>query len=344
MSLKVTLIQGGGMGLDQVPAVQEIVKAAGVVIDWDEHLAGWSSVEHGGQPLPAALLQSVRATGLALKTMLLAAPGDPHTHRPRAAGNYNIQLRRELALFASVRPLKNLPGLPARFHGVDMLVIRELTEDLYASIEHEIVPGVVQSIKVVTEAASRRFFRFAFEWSRSAGRKVITCVHKANILKLADGLFLEAFRSAAREYPEMQTKEIIVDNCCQQLVSRPQQFDVLAMGNLYGDLVSDLGAGVVGGDSATHAINVGEGMRVYESFHGGPRDSTGINRANPLPLLLPAIDLLEGVGQREAAQRIQAAVARVLTEKRTLTSDLGGTASDDRDDPSPDRGAGVMWV
>jgi isocitrate dehydrogenase (NAD+) len=327
MTRKITLIQGGGMGLDQVPAVQEILRSAGVDIEWEEHLAGWTSVERGGQPLPEAMLQSVRSTGLALKTQLLPAPGDPVTHRPRAAVNYIIQLRRELGLFATVRPLKNLPGLRARFEDIDILVIRELTEDLYASIEHEIVPGVVQSIKVVTETASRRFFRFAFEWAKTAGRKVVTCVHKANILKLADGLFLEAFRAVARDYSELQTKEIIIDNCCMQMVSRPRQFDVMVMGNLYGDLVSDLGAGVVGGISATHGINVGEGIRVYDSFHGGPRDANGINRANPLPLLLPAIDLLEGVGQREAAQRIQTAVGRVLTTKQALTVDLGGTAT-----------------
>ena len=238
-----------------------------------------------------------------------------------------MQFRQELGLFASVRPLKNLPGLTARFSGVDMLVIRELTEDLYAAIEHEIVPGVVQSIKVVTEAACRRFFRFAFEWSRRAGRKSVACVHKANILKLADGLFLESFRNAAREFPELQTREIIVDNCCMQMVSRPQQFDVMVMGNLYGDLVSDLGAGVVGGVSATAGINVGDGVRVYESFHGGSRESIGENRANPLPLILPAIDLLEGVGEQAAAQRIADAVGRVLTERRAVTPDLGGAAT-----------------
>jgi isocitrate dehydrogenase (NAD+) len=203
-----------------------------------------------------------------------------------------------------VRPLKNLAGLPARFQGVDMLVVRELTEDLYAAIEHEIVPGVVQSIKVVTAAASRRFFCFAFEWARSAGRKTVTCVHKANILKLADGLFLEAFRTAAKDFADLQTREIIVDNCCMQMVSRPQQFDVLVMGNLYGDLVSDLGAGVVGGISATAGINVGDGVRVYESFHGGPREEIGVDRANPLPLLLPAIDLLDAEGHKLIAQRI----------------------------------------
>src|SRR5215472_6402951 len=303
MALRVTLIQGGGAGLDQVPAVLAILKAAGASIDWDEHLAGWASLERGGAAIPQTLLNSVRETGLALKTKLLPPPGPAEGPRPEKV-NFNVQLRRELGLFASVRPLKNLAGLPARFQGVDMLVIRELTEDLYAAIEHEIVPGVVQSIKVVTAAACRRFFRFAFEWTRSSGRKSVTCVHKANILKMADGLFLEEFRRAARDFPELQTREIIVDNCCMQMVSRPQQFDVLVMGNLYGDLVSDLGAGVVGGISATAGINIGDGIRVYECFHGGTREAIGANQANPLPLLLPAIELLEAVDMKADAARI----------------------------------------
>jgi isocitrate dehydrogenase (NAD+) len=327
MSLKVTLVQGGGMGLDQVPAVQRVLSAADVQIEWDEHFAGGASMERGGAALPDDLMQSVRATGLALKTQLLPPPGAAPGPKRKEASNFNVQFRRELGLFASVRPLKNLPGLAAHFQGVDMLVIRELTEDLYAAIEHEIVPGVVQSIKVVTETACRRFFRFAFEWSRSAGRKSVACVHKANILKLADGLFLESFRTIAKEFPELQTRDLIVDNCCMQMVSRPQQFDVMVMGNLYGDLVSDLGAGVVGGVSAAHGINVGDGVRVYESFHGGSRESVGTERANPLPLLLPAIDLLEGVGEKAAAKRISEAVGRVLTERRALTPDLGGTAT-----------------
>src|SRR5438105_8564009 len=253
-------------------------------------------MERGGPPLPATLLQSVRDTGLALKTKLLPPP-KAQGISPKG-GNFNVQFRKELGLFASVRPLKNLPGLPARFQGVDMFVIRELTEDLYAAIEHEIVPGVVQSLKVVTEAASRRFFRFALDWARAAGRKKVCCVHKANILKLADGLFLEAFRTTAKDFPQIETREIIVDNCCQQMVTRPQQFDVLVMGNLYGDIVSDLGAGVVGGIAATAGINVGHGVRVYESFHGGAREVVGPDRANPLPLLLPALDLLESVNQK----------------------------------------------
>src|SRR5205814_305065 len=182
--------------------------------------AGWAAIERGDQALSDALLASARATGLVLKTKLLPAPESPGR---KETGNFNVQFRKALGLFASVRPLKNLPGLPARFQGVDMLVIRELTEDLYAAIEHEIVPGVVQSIKVVTEAASRRFFRFAFEWARNSGRKAVACVHKANILKLSDGLFLEAFRATAKDFPELQTRELIVDNCCMQMVSRPAQ-------------------------------------------------------------------------------------------------------------------------
>ena len=320
MSLPVTLIQGGGAGFDQVPAVLRILKAAGVDIEWDEHLAGLASMERGGVALPKAMLESVRATGLALKTKLLSPPGPP-------SGNSNVQFRKELGLFASVRPLKNINGLPARFQGVDLLVIREITEDLYTAIEHEIVPGVVQSIKVVTQAACRRFFRFAFEWSRAAGRKTVCCVHKANILKLADGLFLETFREIAREFTDLGTREIIVDNCCMQMVLRPQQFDVLAMGNLYGDLVSDLGAGVVGGISATAGINIGEGVRVYESFHGGSREVIGIDRANPLPLLLPAIDLLESIGEVDAGRSILAAVEVVLSEGKVRTHDLGGSAT-----------------
>jgi isocitrate dehydrogenase (NAD+) len=321
--MKVTLIQGGGAGLDQVPAVQRILDAAGVQVEWREFVAGLAALEQNQPALPADMLQSVRETGLVLKTKLLSPPG-LEGKKGAKASNYNVQFRREVGLFAAIRPLKNLPGLPARFQNVDMLVIRELTEDLYAAIEHEIVPGVVQSIKVVTDAACRRFFRFAFEWARSRGRRFVHCVHKANILKMADGLFLEAFRSVAADFPWLQTAEIIVDNCCMQMVSKPQQFDVLVMGNLYGDLVSDLGAGIVGGVSATHGINVGERVRVYECFHGGTREEIEPDHANPLPLLLPALDLLEEVGQGVTAQRIASAIGKVLKKKKVLTVDLGG--------------------
>jgi isocitrate dehydrogenase (NAD+) len=320
MSVRVTLVQGGGTGYDQVPAVKYILEKAGAAIEWEEYLAGLAAVENGQPALATALLDSIRSNGVALKTMLLSLPEGPQ-------GNYNVRLRRELGLFASVRPLKNLRGLPARFQGVDILVIRELTEDLYAAIEHQIVPGVVQSIKVVTENACRRFFRFAFDSAQKAGRKTVHCVHKANILKLADGLFLEAFRSTARDFPDLQTREIIVDNCCMQLVSRPQQFDVMVMGNLYGDLVSDLGAGLVGGIDATAGINVGDGIKVYESFHGKGRDTAASNQANPLPLLLPALEMLPALGYAEAAARIRSAMESVLTAGQVRTADLGGQAT-----------------
>jgi isocitrate dehydrogenase (NAD+) len=321
MSLPVTLIQGGGAGLDQVPAVQRILKAAGADIAWEEHAAGLAALEQGLSPLPQPMLDSLGRTGLGLKTKLLSSPKEPQR-------NFNLDFRRRLGLFASVRPVKNLRGLPARFQGVDMLIMRELTEDLYAAIEHEIVPGVVQSIKVVTDAASRRFFRLAFDWSRGAGRKAVHCVHKANILKMADGLFLEAFRAVAKDYPDLQQREIIVDNCCMQMVSRPQQFDVLVMGNLYGDIVSDLAAGLVGGISATAGINIGDGVKVFEAFHGGSREAMGgADRANPLPLLLPAIDLLDSVGQKSIARGISDAMEKVLSEGKLRTPDLGGQAT-----------------
>jgi isocitrate dehydrogenase (NAD+) len=320
MALRVTLIQGGEIGHDLVPAVKRVLDAAGVAIAWEEQVAGYEAIKQGLEPLPAPMLDSVRRNGLALKTKLMPDPA-------KALVNYNVVLRRALQLYATVRPLKNLRGLKARFDMVDMLVIREITEDLYAAIEHEIVPGVVQSLKIVTEAASRRFFHFAFRWAQEARRKIICCVHKANILKLSDGLFLEAFRAAAKEFPQIQAKEMIVDNCCMQMVSKPQQFDVLVMGNLYGDIVSDLGAGVVGGISATAGINVGDGIRVYECFHGAGRHRVGVDRANPLPLLLPAIDLLDGAGQKEAAARILSAMEKVLGDGRCRTADLGGAAT-----------------
>jgi isocitrate dehydrogenase (NAD+) len=315
--MRVTLIQGGGAGFDQAPAVQRILEAAGARIDWEPYLAGAASIENGAGPLPEAMLDSVRRNGIALKTKLFST-------FERPPGNLNVHFRRELNLFAAVRPVRNLSGLAARHEGVDLVVIRELTEDLSRAIEHEIVSGVVQSLKVVTEAACLRFFRFALEWARQHDRKKVHCVHKANILKLADGLLLESFRTVARDFPELTCQDIIVDNCCMQMVLRPQQFDVLAMGNLYGDLVSDLAAGVAGGISATAGINYGDGIRVYESFHGGSRDHIPANHANLLPLLLPAIDLLLDTDMRHQATRIQIAVEIMLAGGRIHTPDLGG--------------------
>lgn len=327
MTLRVTLIQGGGSGLDQVPAVKAILDAAGVAIEWDEHIAGWAAIEKGGPAISGALLDSVHERKVALKTKLLRPPGVEVVGK-KSTGNYNVQLRKALGLFATVRRLKNLPGLTARFSNVDLIVIREITEDLYSAIEHEIVPGVVQSIKVVTRDATDRFLRFAFAFAGEQGRKQIACVHKANILKQADGLFLSEFNRIAEEHKgRFQCRDLIIDNCCMQMVSKPQQFDVLVMGNLYGDLVSDLGAGIVGGISATRGINVGDSIRVYESFHGAGREVIPENTANPLPLLLPACDMLESHGYSEVSTRIHQAIGKVLMAREFLTVDLGGKAT-----------------
>jgi len=284
------------------------------------YAAGRAARELGREALPADALDAVRRVGVALKTKLLP---------PKGAGtpaNYNVEFRRRLGLFASVRPVRNLAGLPSRFTGIDFLLVREITEDLYTQSEHEVVPGVVQSFKIVTEAACLRFFRFAFDLAVRQGRKSVHCIHKANILKLADGLALDCFRRVATEYPQVAPKEMIVDNACMQLVSRPQQFEVLAAGNLYGDLLSDLGAGLVGGISATAAVNVGDGVTVYEAVYGASAEQVPPDRANPLPLILPAAEMLKDFGEAEAARRLVAAVEAVLAEGRVRPPDLGGTA------------------
>jgi isocitrate dehydrogenase (NAD+) len=269
------------------------------------------------------MLAAVRSAGVALKTKLLPPKGAATAAGP---ANPNVELRRRLGLFAAVRPVRNLAGLPSRFAGVDFLLVREITEDLYATTEHEVVPGVVQSFKVVTEAASLRFFRFAFELARRHGKKSVHCIHKANILKMADGLYLDCFRRVAKDFPEIAAKELIVDNACMQLVSRPHQFEVMAAGNLYGDLLADLGAGLVGGISATAGVNHGDGVRVYEAVYGAGYEAVPPDHANPLPLLLPAVEMLRDLGEADAAVRIVAAVEAVLTEGRVRPRDLGGDA------------------
>jgi isocitrate dehydrogenase (NAD+) len=320
---KVVFIQGGGIGYDQEQSVRRVLAAAGVSIDWQTYPAGWAAQSQGLPVLPDEMLRAVRDNGIALKTKLLPPP---HGAGNGAPGNYNVQFRRALGLFASVRPVHNLAGIPSRFTDINLLLIREITEDLYTSSEHEIVPGVVQSFKIVTEAACLRFFRFAFELAVKEGRKSIHCIHKANILKVADGLYLDCFRRVAADFPQVEPKEMIVDNCCMQLVSRPRQFEVLAAGNLYGDLLSDLGAGLVGGIATTSAINHGNSVRVYEAVYGGTREAIGPDRANPLPLLLPALEMLKDLGEVNAAARIRAAVEAVLQRGDVRTADLGGAA------------------
>jgi isocitrate dehydrogenase (NAD+) len=326
---KVAFIQGGGLGLDQEAAVRRILDAAGVAIEFDVHTAGRAALEQGRDALPKDAFDAVRVCGVALKTKLLQpkGAGTPTAHGPQVPTNFNVAFRRGLGLFASVRPIHNLAGIPSRFTGVNFLLVREITEDIYAASEHELVPGVVQSFKIVTEAASTRFFRFAFELACKQGRKSVHCIHKANILKMADGLFLDCFRKVAAEFPDITAKDLIVDNTCMQLVSKPRQFEVLAAGNLYGDLLSDLGAGLVGGVSTTAAINHGDGIRVYEAVYGAAHEHIRADTANPLPLILPTVEMLRDFGETAAAERIMKAVETVLVEGTVRTRDIGGTAT-----------------
>ncbi len=328
---KVIFVQGGGLGEDQELSVRRLFEATKVPIEFEVHLAGRVAQEHGTDALPKSTFDAVRACGIALKTKLLQPKGvgTPTAHNPNVPTNYNVAFRRKLELFASMRPVHNLPGIPSRYTGVDFLLFREITEDLYTASEHELVPGVVQSFKIVTEVACMRFFRLAFETVRKRGRKTIHCIHKANILKMADGLFLDCFRRVASEFKDtgIVAKDLIVDNTCNQLVSRPQQFDALVAGNLYGDLLSDLGAGLVGGVSTTAAINSGAGVTVYEAVYGASHESVPPDMGNPLPLILPAIELLKDLGEGVVAARIQKAVESVLTEGQVRTRDIGGTAT-----------------
>jgi isocitrate dehydrogenase (NAD+) len=326
---KVVFVQGGGLGEDQEQAVRRLFEVARVPVEFDVHLAGRASLEQGSEALPKSTFEAIRASKVALKTKLLQPKGVgmPTAHGPSVPTNFNVAFRRSLGLFASMRPVHNLPGIPSRFTGVDFILMREITEDLYTASEHEIVPGVVQSFKIVTESACLRFFRLTFELARKHGRKSVHCIHKANILKMADGLFLDSFRKVATEFPDITPIDLIVDNACMQLVSRPHQFEMLAAGNLYGDLLSDLGAGLVGGVSTTAAINRGEGVTVYEAVYGASHESVPPDTANPLPLILPAIEMLKDLGEANAAVRIKRAVEAVLTEGKIRTRDLGGSAT-----------------
>jgi isocitrate dehydrogenase (NAD+) len=325
---KVVFVQGGGLGLDQEQSVRRLFEAARVQVEFEVHTAGRSALESGREAIPQDTIDAIRACGVALKTKLLQpkGAGTPTAHGPNVPTNFNVAFRRKLGLFASVRPVHNLAGIPSRFTGVDFLLVREITEDLYTASEHEIVPGVVQSFKIVTENACLRFFRLTFELARRTGRKTVHCIHKANILKMADGLFLDCFRRVAKEFPDITPKDLIVDNTCNQMVSRPQQFEVLAAGNLYGDLLSDLGAGLVGGVSTTAAINRGDGVTVYEAVYGASHENVPPDTANPLPLILPAVELLKDLGEGSAAERIRKAVEVVLTEGKVRTRDIGGSA------------------
>jgi len=315
----VTLVPGDGIGEELADHVVKVIQATGVSLGWDRQMAGQKAQSKTGSALPPALMESIRKNKVALKGRISTPIGT-------ADESPNVVLRKQLNLYASVRPVKNIPGLRSRFEGVDLVVIRENTEDMYAGIEHEVVPGVVQSLKVVTEQASTRIARFAFEFAVKRHRKSVACVHKANIMKLADGLFLESCRKVAREYPQIAYREVIADSACMQLVLNPYAFDVLVMGNLYGNIISDLCAGLVGGVGSVPGINIGDDLAVFEAIHGNAPHLEGQDLANPLALLIPAVHLLRHLGEDGAAERIMAGVSAVLTEGKTVTPDLGGEA------------------
>jgi isocitrate dehydrogenase (NAD+) len=320
MAQTVTLIPGDGIGPEVTEAVVRIFKVAGVEIQWERHDAGVTAFQRYGHSLPAELLESILRNRIALKGPVTTPIGEGFT-------SVNVGLRKALDLYANLRPVRNLPGVESRFQGVDLVIVRENTEDLYSGLEHEVVPGVVESLKIITERASTRIARFAFEHARAGGRRRVTAIHKANIMKLGDGLFLQSCRAVSREHTEISYDERIVDAACMHLVMHPEKYDVLLLPNLYGDIVSDLCAGLVGGLGVVPGANLGTDCAVFEAVHGSAPDIAGKNLANPTALLLSALMMLEYMGRRDHAGRIRNALVRVLEAGRVRTRDLGGEAS-----------------
>jgi isocitrate dehydrogenase (NAD+) len=311
------MIPGDGIGPEVMAATQTVVKAAGAAIDWIEAPAGLGAVEKFGDPLPAYTLKLIRRHRVALK-------GPCTTPVGKGFRSINVRLRQELDLFASVRPVQTLPGIAVPYQGVDLVVVRENTEGLYAGLEHYVVPGVVESLRIITKAAAERIVRFAFELARHQGRRRVTFCHKADVMPLSDGLFLETARDVADDYPFAEFSEIHVDTLCLQLALEPSGFDVLVMENLFGDVISDLCAGLVGGLGLVPGANIGARYAVFEAVHGSAPDIAGKGLANPIALLRSAALLLEHIGQRRPARRIEQSVRRTLQDRVGLTRDLGG--------------------
>jgi isocitrate dehydrogenase (NAD+) len=320
MRHKVTLIPGEGIGPEVAIATKRVIDAVGVQIEWEELSARTDSATDAGQLVNQGAIDSVRRNRVALK-------GPTGTAIAGGAPSVNVALRKTLDLYANLRPVKNLPGVNSRFENVDLVLVRENTEDLYSGLEHEVVPGVVESLKIITERASTRIARFAFEYARKMGRKKIHAIHKANIMKLSDGLFLRSVRAVAEKYKEIEYKELIVDNACMQMVLNPQQFDMLLLPNLYGDVMSDLAAGLVGGLGVVPSGNLGDECAMFEAVHGTAPDIAGKGLANPTALLMSGIMMLDHLGERPAARRIEAALEKVYREGKHATRDLGGTAT-----------------
>ncbi len=320
MSHTITLLPGDGIGPEITHAVKRIIAATGVKIEWEEYLAGKAAVEKYGDPLPQEVLDSILRNKVALKGPLTTEVG-------KGFKSVNVQLRKTLNLYANLRPVKTLPGSGAKYEGVDIVVVRENTESLYAGIENEIAPGVIQASKIITREASTRIAKFAFEYARTHQRKKVSAIHKANIMKLADGLFLQCCQEVSKDYPEIQYEEVIVDNCCMQLVLNPTRFDVMVLENLYGDIISDLCAGLVGGLGVVPGANIGIEASVFEAVHGSAPDIAGKGIANPTAMLLSAVMMLQHIHEHHAAERILSAIYRVMGEGKVLTPDLKGTAS-----------------
>lgn len=316
---EITLINGDGIGPEISDAVVKILAASGVKINWDVQTAGADVIEKEGTPLPDRVLKSIRKNKVALKAPVTTPIG-------KGFRSVNVQLRKELDLYANLRPCKNLPNVKTRFDNVDIVVVRENTEDLYAGIERQVDVDMAESIKIITRKASTRIAKFAFDYAVKNNRKEVCVVTKANIMKLSDGLFLECFRKVAKDYPQIKTREILVDNLCMQLVQNPEQFDVLVLPNLYGDIVSDLCAGLIGGLGVAQGANIGYDCAVFEPVHGSAPDIKGQNKANPTALLLSAIEMLRYIGETTYAEKIEKALFKTLKDGN-CTVDLGGTLS-----------------
>ena len=320
MPHRITLIPGDGIGPEVAEATKTVLAATGVSLVWEEHDAGLAAIEKSGDALPETTIESCRSNGVALKGPTTTPIGDGHV-------SANVRLRRELDLYASVRPTKTIPGVDTPYRDVDLVVFRENTEGLYSGLENRVTDGVVLSIKVVTAQATDRIARAAFEYAVKNGRKSVAAVHKANIMKLGDGLFLERVKQVAKEYPQIEYSEVIIDALCMRLVREPQKFDVLLMENLYGDIVSDLCSGLVGGLGVVPGANIGAEAAVFEAVHGSAPDIAGKGVANPLGLIKSAVLMLEHIGELSASERLASAIDEAMTSGEALTADLGGTAT-----------------
>jgi isocitrate dehydrogenase (NAD+) len=322
MTHKVTLLPGEGIGPEVSAAVRRILEATGVKIEWEVLEARAENTDTTtvkGAVLNKAAIESVRKNKVGLKGPMATAVAG-------GAPSVNVALRKSLELYANLRPVKNLPGVKSHFQNVDVVIVRENTEDLYSGLEHEVVPGVVESLKIITEKASTRIAKFAFEYARKMGRKKIHAIHKANIMKLSDGLFLKSVRAVAEKYSDIEYKELIVDNACMQIVIDPQQFDVLLLPNLYGDVMSDLAAGLVGGLGVVPSGNIGEDGAIFEAVHGTAPDIAGKGLANPTALLMSAVMMLNHIGEGATASRVEQALWKVYVEGKHVTKDVGGKA------------------